>query len=92
MYWPIAIGKPLFGRCQVLTLNHHQAGDLAQEAWCRVLRTRHALKPGGNFPAYPGNHCNQTSGVTGTGRRGGLDRMAEHQLASLDAVMDAAGW
>ena len=46
-YW-----KPLFGRCQLLTLNHQKASDLAQEAWCRVLRTRHALKPGGNFPAY----------------------------------------
>lgn len=46
-YW-----KPLFGRCQLLTLNHEKAGDLAQEAWCRVLRTRHALKPGGNLPAY----------------------------------------
>ena len=30
----------------------HLALDLAQEAWRRVLRTRHSLKPGGNFPGY----------------------------------------
>jgi RNA polymerase sigma factor (sigma-70 family) len=46
-YW-----KALFGRCQLLTLNEHRAVDLAQEAWCRVLRARHGLKPDGNFPAY----------------------------------------
>jgi RNA polymerase sigma factor (sigma-70 family) len=44
--------KPLFARCQLLTLNHQKADDLAQEAWCRVLRARHGLKPDGNFPAY----------------------------------------
>jgi RNA polymerase sigma factor (sigma-70 family) len=44
--------KPLFARCQILTVNHDKANDLAQEAWCRVLRARHGLKPGGNFPAY----------------------------------------
>ncbi|MCI0534231.1 MAG: hypothetical protein L0Z50_03280 [Verrucomicrobiales bacterium] len=43
-YW-----KPLFGRCQMLTLNHQSASDLAQEAWCRVLRARHSLKPDGIF-------------------------------------------
>src|SRR5437867_77830 len=44
--------KPLFGRCYLLTMNREKASDLAQEAWCRVLRARHGLKPGGNFPAY----------------------------------------
>ena len=44
--------KALFGRCQLLTLDHHKANDLGQEAWCRVLRARRALKPGGNLPAY----------------------------------------
>ena len=46
-YW-----RRLFGRCRLLTLDHDRATDLAQEAWCRVLRARHALKPEGNFPAY----------------------------------------
>jgi RNA polymerase sigma factor (sigma-70 family) len=46
-YW-----KPLFARCQVLTVDREQANDLAQEAWCRVLRARHGLKPEGNFLAY----------------------------------------
>jgi RNA polymerase sigma factor (sigma-70 family) len=44
--------RPLFARCQILTVNHDKANDLAQEAWCRVLRVRRGLKPGGNFPAY----------------------------------------
>src|SRR5262245_28511767 len=46
-YW-----KGLYGRCQLLTLNRDQANDLAQDAWCRVLRARHSLKPDGNLPAY----------------------------------------
>jgi RNA polymerase sigma factor (sigma-70 family) len=46
-YW-----KPLFGRCQLLTLNHERANDLAQQTWCRVLKARLRLRPGGNFPAY----------------------------------------
>ena len=81
-YW-----KPLFGRCLVLTLNHHKANDLAQEAWCRVLRMRHALNPGGNFPAY------LTTIATNIWRdwhrsamRAGP--MAEHQMASLDAPLE----
>jgi RNA polymerase sigma factor (sigma-70 family) len=44
--------KALFARCQLLTLNFDKANDLGQEAWCRVLRARHSLKPGGNLPAY----------------------------------------
>ncbi|HEV2693259.1 MAG TPA: sigma-70 family RNA polymerase sigma factor [Verrucomicrobiae bacterium] len=46
-HWPL-----LFGRCLVLTANHPAAADLAQDAWCRILRSRKRLKPGGNFPAY----------------------------------------
>ena len=54
-YW-----KPLFGRCQVLALNHQKASDLAQEAWCRVLRARQMLKPDGNFPAYLDDHRDES--------------------------------
>jgi len=46
-YW-----KMLFARCQMLTLNHEAAADLAQDTWCRVLRSRERLRPGGNFRAY----------------------------------------
>jgi hypothetical protein len=79
-YW-----KPLFGRCQLLTLNHQKAADLAQEAWCRVLRSRHALKPGGNFPA-----CLTTVATNlwrdwyRSAQRAG--DLADHRLESLDAA------
>ena len=77
-YW-----KPLFGRCQLLTLNHQKAGDLAQEAWCRVLRSRQALKPGGNFPAYLTTIAtNLWRDWYRSARRAGP--MAEHRLESLD--------
>jgi RNA polymerase sigma factor (sigma-70 family) len=79
-YW-----KPLFGRCQLLTVNHQKAGDLAQDAWCRVLRARHALKPGGNFPAYLATIAtNLWRDIHRSARRAGL--MADHRLESLDAV------
>lgn len=82
-YW-----KPLFGRCQILTLNHHEAGDLAQDAWCRVLRARHALKPGGNFPAYLTTIAtNLWRDRQRSARRAGP--LADQQLASLDAVFEA---
>src|SRR5262245_34068346 len=45
-YW-----KGLYARCHLLTLNSERANDLAQDAWCRVLRARRSLKPDGNFPA-----------------------------------------
>jgi RNA polymerase sigma factor (sigma-70 family) len=44
--------QALFGRCQMLAGNNSAAADLAQEAWCRVLRTRQRLKAGGHFRAY----------------------------------------
>src|SRR5688500_12451521 len=46
-YW-----KPLFARCQMLTLDNEAASDLAQESWLRVLRARRSLEPDGNFRAY----------------------------------------
>ena len=79
-YW-----KSLFGRCQLLTVNHQKASDLAQEAWCRVLRTRHALKPGGNFPAYLTTIAtNLWRDWYRSARRAGP--MADHRLESLDAA------
>jgi len=79
-YW-----KPLFGRCQLLTLNHQKASDLAQEAWCRVLRARQALKPGGNFPAYLTTIAtNLWRDCYRAARRAG--QMADDRLESLDAA------
>ncbi|HTE89723.1 MAG TPA: sigma-70 family RNA polymerase sigma factor [Terriglobales bacterium] len=79
-YW-----KPLFGRCQLLTGNHQKASDLAQEAWCRVLRTRHALKSGGNFPAYLTTIAtNLWRDSYRSAQRAGP--MADHRVESLDAA------
>jgi RNA polymerase sigma factor (sigma-70 family) len=44
--------KNLFARCHMLTLDREKAADLAQDAWCRILRARTALRADGNFPAY----------------------------------------
>jgi RNA polymerase sigma-70 factor, ECF subfamily len=80
-YW-----KPLFGRCQMLTLNHERASDLAQEAWCRVLRARHSLKPDGNFRAYLMTVAtNLWRDSHRSARRAGS--LADHRLASLDAEL-----
>jgi len=79
-YW-----KPLFSRCQMLTLNQEKASDLAQQAWCRVLRARNTLKPGGNFPAYLTTIAtNLWRDSHRSARRAGP--MAEHRMASLDAA------
>ena len=79
-YW-----KALFGRCQLLTLNHQKASDLAQEAWCRVLRARHALKPGGNFPAYLTTIAtNLWRDWYRSAQRAGP--IADHRLESLEAA------
>lgn len=81
-YW-----KPLFGRCQMLTLNHERARDLAQEAWCRLLRARHSLKPDGNFPAYLATVAtNLWRDSHRSARRAGP--LADHRLASLDAELN----
>ena len=75
--------KPLFGRCYLLTLNHDKANDLAQQAWCRVLRARHGLKPGGNFPAYlMTTAANIWRDLHRWSRRAGP--MAAEKLASLE--------
>lgn len=79
-YW-----KLLFGRCQLLTLNHEKAHDLAQETWCRVLRTRSRLKPGGNFSAYlAAIATNLWRDLYRLSRRSGC--LAENRLESLDAA------
>lgn len=78
--------KSLFGRCLMLTLNQQNAGDLAQEAWRRVLRARHSLKPEGNFPAYLATVAtNLWRDALRSERRAGP--MAEHRMASLDAPL-----
>ena len=79
-YW-----KPLFARCQLLTLNQQTAGDLAQEAWCRLLRNRHGLKPSGNFLAYLTTIAtNLWRDSHRAARRAGP--MADHRFESLDAT------
>ena len=79
-YW-----KELHGRCHLLTLNSDKANDLAQDAWCRVLRARHSLKPDGNFPAYLVTIAtNLWRDSQRHARRAGP--LADHRLASLDAA------
>lgn len=80
-YWNV-----LAGRCEFLAGNRDQASDLAHDTWCRVLRTRNRLKPGGNFPAY------LTMIATNLWRdayrlscRSG--RLAQNQLYSLDVKL-----
>jgi RNA polymerase sigma-70 factor (ECF subfamily) len=77
-YW-----NPVFGRCQMLTLNQEKAFDLAQATWCRLLRNRHALDPEGNFPGYLVTIAkNLFRDSCRTARRAGS--MADHRLKSLD--------
>jgi RNA polymerase sigma-70 factor, ECF subfamily len=79
-YW-----KPLFGRCRMLTLKQEEASDLAQQAWCRVLRARQTLKPGGNFPAFLMTIAtNLWRDSRRSARRAGP--LAEHRMASLEAA------
>ena len=78
--------KALFGRCQMLTVDHQKASDLAQQAWCRVLRTRHRLKPGGNFPAYLTTIAtNLWRDTYRSAKRAGP--LADHRLVALDAAL-----
>jgi RNA polymerase sigma-70 factor (ECF subfamily) len=80
-YW-----KPLYGRCQLLTLNGQQANDLAQETWCRVLRARRTLRPDGNFPAYITTIAtNLWRDWNRSARRAGP--MSDNRMASLDAPL-----
>ena len=79
-YW-----DTLFARCQMLTLNYEKALDLAQAAWCKLLRNRQALKPDGNFPAYLATIAtNLFRDSYRAARRAGA--MASHQMESLDAA------
>jgi RNA polymerase sigma-70 factor (ECF subfamily) len=79
-YW-----KPLFARCQMLTLNPERASDLAQQAWCRLLRARHTLKPGGNLPAFLTTIAtNLWRDSCRSARRAGP--LADYRMASLDAA------
>src|SRR5689334_11571191 len=74
----------LFGLCQMLTLNAQEAGDLAQETWCRILRARRALRPDGNFPAYLATVARNLWRDSGrSARRAGP--MASGRMASLDS-------
>jgi RNA polymerase sigma factor (sigma-70 family) len=78
--------KSLFGRCHLLTLNHDKANDLGQEAWCRVLRVRRTLKPGGNLPAYLATVAtNLWRDRNRSTRRAGP--LAEERLLALDAAL-----
>lgn len=80
-YW-----RPLFGQCRLLTLKHHEAHDLAQAAWCRVLRARQSLKPEGNFPAYLATVAtNLWRDLHRSACRAGP--MASSRLISLDAIV-----
>ena len=83
--------KGLFARCQLLTLNLDKANDLGQEAWCRVLRVRHTLKPGGNLPAYLSTVAtNLWRDRHRSARRAGP--LSEERLLALDATLaDADG-
>ena len=82
-YW-----KPLFARCHLLTLNHEKANDLAQQAWCRLLKARQGLKPGGNFPAYLMTVAtNLWRDSQRAARRAGP--LSDDQIASLDQALSA---
>lgn len=78
--------KALFARCHILTLDDHKARDLAQEAWCRVLRARRGLKPEGNFPGYLVTVAtNIWRDANRSARRAGA--MADQRLLSLNAPL-----
>jgi RNA polymerase sigma-70 factor (ECF subfamily) len=83
--------KALFARCLMLTLRREEASDLAQETWCRVLRSRRQLRADGNFSAYLNRIAlNLWRDRCRAHRRAG--EMAASRLASLDAeVTDADG-
>src|SRR6266550_651849 len=78
-YW-----KPLFARCQMLTLDRETASDLAQESWLRVLRARGMLEPDGNFHAYITTIAtNLWRDRNRAARRAGT--MSDNRIESLDA-------
>jgi RNA polymerase sigma-70 factor (ECF subfamily) len=76
----------LAGRCRLLTADTESAADLAQEAWYRLLRARHALDATGNFPAYLATiAANLWRDQNRTARRAGP--LAAQRLSSLDAEL-----
>jgi len=82
--------RPLYARCQMLTLDREKASDLAQQAWCRVLRVRQALKSDGNFPAYLATVAtNLWRDAHRAAFRAGP--MAENRLISIDGAVSADG-
>jgi DNA-directed RNA polymerase specialized sigma24 family protein len=44
--------KPLFAKCQMMTVNPEQASNLAQAAWQHILQTEHGLQPTKDFRAH----------------------------------------
>jgi len=80
----------LFSRCRMLTVDTQKATDLAQDAWHRVLRARHSLKPDGNFPAYLNTIATNLwrDSYRSTRRAGSL---ADNRVASLDAPLGPDG-
>ncbi len=80
----------LLTHCHALTLNQEKARDLAQSAWCRLLRARQGLKPDGNFPAYLATIAtNLFRDSYRASRRAGP--MADYRLESLDAAYSSEG-
>ena len=77
-YW-----KALCVRCWMLTTSEPDAADLAQNTWCRVLRSRHRLNPGGRFAAYLNTIAtNLWRDSLRSAARAGF--MAENRLVSLN--------
>ena len=76
--------KPLYARCEMLTLDRHKAFDLAQDAWRRILRARRTLKPDGNLGGYLNmTATNLWRDKLRSARRAGP--LAENRMLSLDA-------
>jgi len=82
--------KRLFATCRLLTLDREAAADLAQQTWCRVLRARRELRPGGNFPAYvKATATNLWRDARRSTRRAG--DLASNRLVSLSAPVSGDG-
>ena len=79
----------LYARCEMLTMNRQSASDLAQEAWCRVLRARRRLDPVGNFGGYLATIAtNLWRDQTRAARR--AQALSSDRLLSLDADASAS--
>jgi RNA polymerase sigma-70 factor, ECF subfamily len=79
----------LYARCEMLTMNRQSASDLAQEAWCRVLRARRRLDPGANFGGYLATIAtNLWRDQTRAARR--AQALSSDRLLSLDAEASAS--